>query len=70
MTNVNDLENMLTAKMNENYELTNEVEKLKFHCESLLDACEYYLPILEERLSCGFYMRQKINFYKSKTNKL
>lgn len=48
----------------ENQKLKENIETYKFLCEHLLDACEYYLPILEDRLSCGAYMRQKINFYK------
>lgn len=65
------------AKERVRYGIDKEIEKLKeqnkqlkFQCESLLDACNYYLPILEDRLACGAYMRQKINFYNKFKNKL
>jgi len=58
---LSELEQQLTQK-------DAEIAELKHLNDSLLECLRILLPILEERLSCGAYMRQKLNYNKRKLN--
>ena len=45
-------------------ELADHIEKLEQQLKESNKVIDYYLPTLEERLSCGVYARNYINKYK------
>ena len=59
MNNVEDMANMYQ-------QAKEEVSRLEQQLEEANTVIDYYLPILEERLSCGAYARQYLAKFKIK----